>query len=85
MINVLLPNHAKAIYNEMKQVVEERIGQFDVKKWLRVGLESGLMQEFEAVIGVSPYERSEQRRNYRNGFYVRSLDTVYGWIEKNRG
>jgi len=85
MINVLLPNHAKAIYNEMKQVVEERIGQFDVKKWLRVGLESGLLQEFEAVIGVSPYERSEQRRNYRNGFYVRSLDTVYGWIEKNRG
>lgn len=82
MITTLLPNHAKSIYREMKQIAEERIAQFDAKKWLRGALESSLMAEFQEEIGVDPYERSEARKNYRNGFYKRSLDTVYGWIEE---
>lgn len=81
MITTLLPNHATSIYKEMRQGAEERVASFDVKKWLKQALQSSVEQEFIEIMRVNPYERSPERQNYRNGFYERSLDTVYGWIE----
>lgn len=80
MISTLLPNHATSIYKEMKQVAEEKIATFDVKKWLKSAFEDCLEEEIRGAIGVDPYERGDMRKDQRNGFYERSLDTVYGWI-----
>jgi len=82
LITTLLPNHFKSIYKEMTQAAEERIFEFDVKEWLRGFYNKALEVEFENFLGLSEYERSAQRKTYRNGFYKRSLDTVYGLIEE---
>jgi transposase-like protein len=42
---------------------------------VRTALSSVLEAEVDAFIGAVRYERSEQRRDYRNGHYTRSLDT----------
>jgi putative transposase len=69
-------------FKQIHQVVEERIFQFDVKNWLKGVLEDCMLTEFEErTICVDFYQRSERRKNLRNGFYTRSLLTVYGLIE----
>lgn len=61
--------------------VEDRVWNFDFKKWLKRILEDCMQLEFDDFIGTDPYERDEEeRKNYRNGFYYRSLHTVYGLI-----
>jgi len=81
MITTLLPNHATSIYKEMSQVTENKIAEFDIKKWLKGVFENCLEEEFMEIVGVNPCERGDQRKHQRNGFYERSLDTVYGWLE----
>lgn len=77
----LLPNHFPGIYQEMKGEAEGRF-EVDFKGWLKRVLEDVSIEEFEElVIGAPLYARVEGRRNQRNGFYERSLDTVFGWIE----
>ncbi len=78
----LLPNHAAGIYNEMMGKLEERVFELDFKGLMKQVFEDVSLIEFEErVIGVQPYGRSNRRRNHRNGFYQRSLETVWGWIE----
>jgi len=78
----LLPNHFAGIYREMKGEVERQVFEIDYKKWLKQMMEDVSVAEFEElVIGVPAYVRGDLRRNQRNGFYERSLDTVFGWIE----
>ncbi len=48
---------------------------------VRTALISVLEEEVDAFIGAVRYERSEQRRDYRNGHYARSLDTSVGHID----
>lgn len=48
---------------------------------VRTALISVLEEEVDAFIGAVRYERSEQRRDYRNGHYARSLETSVGHIE----
>lgn len=81
MITTLLPNHYRGIYHEMKGAVEGQV-EVDFKRWMRMVLEESMQVEFDSeVIGVEPFERGLGRKNQRNGFYERSLDTVMGWIE----
>jgi putative transposase len=85
MISALLPNHAKSIYKEMSQSVEEQIFKFDLNKWVAKIYQDSLDTEFQEFIGFEKYQRDRSRKeNYRNGFYTRSLDTVYGVIEEIR-
>lgn len=78
----LLPNHVAGIYNEMKGLVEQHVFDLNFKGLMKRVLEDVSLIEFEEhVIGVESYDRDERRRNYRNGFYERSLDTVFGWIQ----
>lgn len=65
----------------MKQVAEERIFQFDMKHWVKHLYQTAIDIEFESFMGLDRYRRCPERKDYRNGFYQRSLDTVYGWIE----
>ena len=59
-----------------EMMVRERLQQA-----VRPALISILEEEVDAFIGAVRYERSEQRRDYRNGHYARSLDTSVGHIE----
>lgn len=81
----LLPNHFSGIYREMRGEVEKKIFDIDFKAFTKKILEDTILSEFDReVIGEDEYVRSEDRRNSRNGYYYRSLDTVYGWIESLR-
>lgn len=68
--------------DELGRAAEERIFQFDLKAKLKGFLEESMITEFEeSTICVEPYARTEMRKNQRNGFYFRSLVTVYGLID----
>jgi len=58
-----------------EQMVKERLRQA-----VRVALISVLEEEVTAFIGAKPYERSEKRRDQRNGYYTRDLETTVGQI-----
>ena len=55
------------------QLVQERMRQA-----IRSALISVLEEEVTAFIGARPYERSEERRDQRNGHYTRNLETTVG-------
>ncbi len=54
--------------------------QGQVNKSVKVVLERALSSEVEQRVGCGKYERSDVRRDYRNGSYARDLLTQYGWI-----
>ncbi len=47
-------------------------------------LEGNILDEFEELIRCERYERSEDRQDYRNGFYTRGLLTTMGHIAELR-
>ena len=47
-------------------------------------LEGSILDEFEQLIKCGRYERSEERQDYRNGFYTRGLLTTMGRIAELR-
>jgi putative transposase len=63
----------------VKGIWKEIQGQ--VKRSIKVSLERALLKEQSIRVGCSSYERSDDRRGYRNGSYVRDFLTTYGWIE----
>jgi len=58
-----------------EQMVEERLWQA-----VRVALINVLEEEVTAFIDVQPYERTQQRRDQRNGHYTRNLETTVGQL-----
>jgi putative transposase len=58
-----------------EQMVKERL-QYAV----RIALISVLEEEVTAFIGARPYERSQERRDHRNGHYTRHLETSVGQV-----
>jgi len=58
-----------------EQIVKERL-----RYAVRVALSSVLEEEVTACIGAQPYERTQQRRDQRNGHYRRQLETTMGQI-----
>jgi putative transposase len=63
------------------QVTFEAMLREQLQQAVRTALCSVLEEEVATFIGAVRYERSEQRRDYRNGHYTRSLDTSVGHIE----
>lgn len=61
---------------EFQELLHEKMRQA-----VRLTLITVLETEIEAFIGAAPYQRSGQRRAYRNGTYRRSLGTSVGQIE----
>jgi len=53
-----------------------------LRQAVRTALISVLEAEVDAFIGAVRYERNEQRRDYRNGHYGRSLDTTIGHLDE---
>ena len=54
--------------------------QEQLQQAVRTALVSVLEAEVDAFIGAVRYEHSQQRRDYRNGYYARGLDTSVGHI-----
>ena len=52
-----------------------------MKGYIKFRLERALVLEQGVYVGCSRYKRSQERRGYRNGSYIRDLLTSYGWIE----
>jgi len=52
-----------------------------LKGLIAENLQSFLDNEFNEFISAGPYERTKERRGYRNGSYIRSLTTRVGRIE----
>ena len=48
---------------------------------VRAALITVLEEEVIAAIGAKPYERTQERRDYRNGSYNRDLETTVGLIQ----
>ena len=63
------------------QVTFEAMLREQLQQAVRTALCSVLEGEVDAFIGAVRYERSEQRRDDRNGHSTRSLDTSVGHIE----
>lgn len=71
-------NHSEEVVRSQEafeELVRERLRQA-----VRIALISVLEEEVTAFIGARPYERSEQRRDQRNGHYSRDLQTTVGQI-----
>jgi len=71
-------NHSEEVFGSQEafeQMVKERLRQA-----VRVALISVLEEEVTAFIGAKPYERSQARRDQRNGHYRRDLETTVGHI-----
>ncbi len=71
-------NHIEDVLGSQEafeQMVKERLRQA-----VRVALISVLEEEVTAFIGAKPYERSEKRRDQRNGHYTRDLETTVGHL-----
>lgn len=52
-----------------------------LREAVRITLVAVLEEEVRALVGADRYERSPQRRDYRNGYYTRDLVTGLGLIE----
>ena len=44
-----------------------------IHQHVRVAIETAVHEELRAALGATPYERSEVRRDYRNGTKARTL------------
>jgi putative transposase len=55
--------------------------QGEVKRQIKFRLERAMLVEQRKRVGCGRYKRTDRRRGYRNGIYVRDLLTSYGWIE----
>ena len=66
--------------NESQATFEAMLRE-KLQQAVRAALISVLEEEVDAFIGAVRYQRSVQRRDYRNGHSVRSLDTSLGHID----
>src|SRR3989440_10595732 len=66
--------------NESQEAFEAMLRE-KLQQGVRTALVSVLEAEVDTFIGAVRYERSEQRRDYRNGHYTRSLGTTVGDID----
>ena len=64
------------IKEELLDAIEE-----GVRKFVRTTLEVYAKDEFLRYIGARPYERTEKRKDYRNGSLHKTLLTPFGLIE----
>lgn len=62
--------------NDFQSLLQEQI-----RMAVRLTLVTILEEEVSALVGALPYERTPERRDYRNGHYTRDLDTTVGLIE----
>ena len=58
----------------------EKLGKM-IRQGIRITLEKTISREFSQFIGALDYERSQKRKDVRNGYRSRDFGTIYGLIE----
>lgn len=71
-------NNSEALVGSQEQF--EALLHEQLRQAVRIALISVLDAEVDAFIGALPYERTEERRDQRNGHYTRHLETSMGLI-----
>jgi putative transposase len=68
--------------NSLSQADFHVLLQEKLRDAVRITLINVLEAEVEALVGAAPYQRTSQRRDYRNGSYSRDLGTGLGQIKE---
>ncbi len=72
----MLSQPQEGITVDFQALIRERM-----REAIRYTLIAILEEEVEAVVQAAPYQRTIERRDYRNGYYTRTLGTSVGVIE----
>jgi transposase-like protein len=81
MEDTMTPKMGHTQENTLSQKEFQGLLQTKLREAVRFTLMTILDEEVEAFIGAGPYQRTSQRRDYRNGTYSRDLGTGIGVIE----
>lgn len=68
-------------FDDASQATFQEVLQERLRVAIRVTLLTILEEEVEAFCNAAPYQRTPERRDYRNGSYLRDLATTQGVIE----
>lgn len=79
----LSPSMIRKLWSEVKDHARDEINA-GARAKVKSYIERGILDEFEVLIRCKPHERSEERQDYRNGFYARGLLTTMGHIPELR-
>lgn len=77
----MTPKQEHTLAQELSQTDFHELLQAKLREAVRYTLVAVLEAEVEALIGAAPYQRTGQRRDYRNGHYQRNLVTGVGLVE----
>lgn len=77
----MTPKQEHTLAQELSQTDFQELLQAKLREAVRYTLIAVLEAEVEALIGAAPYQRTGQRRDYRNGHYQRNLVTGVGLVE----
>jgi len=77
----MAPRRQNITVEALSQSDFQSLLQEQVRMAVRLTLVTILEAEVSALIGALPYERTSERRDYRNGHYTRDLDTTVGLLE----
>lgn len=77
----MAPQADHKVVEELSQTTIQELLQEKLRQAVRLTLITVLEEEVEAYIQAGRYERSEQRRDQRNGSYSRNLGTTMGVVE----
>jgi putative transposase len=77
----MTPKQEHTLAQELSQTDFHELLQAKLREAVRYTLIAVLEAEVEALIGAAPYQRTGQRRDYRNGHYQRNLVTGVGLVE----
>lgn len=68
------------VIENLQEIIWSKIAK-SVKRFIKELIENLLEEELTAKLGAERYERTNERRAYRNGHYKRDLLSKYGSIE----
>ena len=77
----MAPRQQNTTPEPLSQSEFQSLLQEQLRMAVRLTLVTILEDEVSAVIGALPYQRTSERRDYRNGHYARNLETTVGLIE----
>ena len=77
----MAPKQEDTTLQPLSQSEFQSLLQEQVRMAVRLTLVTILEEEVNALIGALPYQRTPDRRDYRNGHYTRDLETTVGLIE----
>jgi len=77
---------ANSTFQEVEHILPSGEEFFDIfeqqiRQLARITIIRTIEDEFNQFIGAAPYQRSEDRADYRNGVRYRAFDTRFGTIE----